>query len=144
MEQYQIEILQRLREKRKTYLDMVKYCTEGTYILNNTLYPELSKEGYEFDNYCGENETFYDEDWNEIDREEAERLWNEEKTVHEEYDEIYQYFVIHSQDAEFFKTYTNELVIYCDELDLYLLCVKHYGTSWDYVPANWKELPKEE
>ena len=28
--------------------------------------------------------------------------------------------------------------MYNEELDLYILCVTHCGTGWDYVQANWK------
>jgi hypothetical protein len=31
-----------------------------------------------------------------------------------------------------------------DDLDLYLLCVKHWGTAWCGVSANWKEIEDKE
>ena len=35
-------------------------------------------------------------------------------------------------------------VVYNDELDLYLLCVTHFGTMWSGVPSNWKSLEELE
>ena len=54
-----------------------------------------------------------------------------------QYDEVYQYYIIDSADR--FEQYTNELIIYNEDLNLYILCVRHYGTSWEYVSANWKK-----
>ena len=120
-------------ETRPTYRKMVEFCTENI-ILNNYIVPELSKKGYLFDTYCGEDSTYYNEDGEEITHEEYEEQWDD--GAYSQYDEVYQYYIIDSPDR--FEMYTNELIIYNEELDLYILCVKHYGTSWDYVHANWK------
>ena len=113
-----IELLKELREKRTNYREMINFCCDGM-ILNNDIIQELSKsDSYYFDVFCGLD---YDE---------------EEDT----YTEVYQYYIINYQDAERLAEYTNELVYYNEALDLYILGVTHWGTSWDYVPANWKEL----
>lgn len=113
-----IELLRELREKRTNYREMIQFCCDGM-ILNNDIIAELSKsDSYYFDVFCGLN---YDE---------------EEDT----YTEVYQYYIINYQDAERLAEYTNELVYYNEALDLYILGVTHWGTSWDYVPSNWKEL----
>lgn len=45
----------------------------------------------------------------------------------------------------FFETYCgSECTYYNNDLDLYMLCVKHWGTAWCGVPANWKEIEEEE
>ena len=62
----------------------------------------------------------------------------------DEYVDIYQQYIITSQDAERLAEYTNEIVVYNDELDLYLLCVTHFGTMWSGVPSNWKSLEELE
>lgn len=49
------------------------------------------------------------------------------------YYEIFQYFLI--SDPSFAMNHTDELIFYDNELDLYILGVTHFGTSWDYVPA---------
>lgn len=110
------ELLKELREKRKSYRDMIKFCCDGM-ILNNDIIQELSKHGFYFDIFCGID---YDED-------------------EDTYSEVYQYYIINYQDAERLAEYTNELVYYNEALDLYILGVTHWGTSWDYVPSNWKE-----
>lgn len=114
---YNKEFLKELKENRKTYSDMIDFCCDDL-ILNNYIMEELSKNGYYFDLYCG---TDYDEE-------------------NDTYFDIYQYFIISERDAERLSEYTNEIVFYNEQLDLYLLAVTHVGMRWDYVPANWKEL----
>lgn len=47
--------------------------------------------------------------------------------------EIYQYYIISDNGAEFLENYTDELVFYNEKLDMYLWGITHFGTSWDYV-----------
>ena len=49
------------------------------------------------------------------------------------YDEVFQYYIISDNGAEILKEWTNELVWYNSELDMYVWGVTHWGTSWDYV-----------
>ena len=53
-------------------------------------------------------------------------------------DEVYQWYIISDNGASILKDWTNEIVYYNDELDLYLWGVTHYGTSWDYVLTDIK------
>ena len=46
--------------------------------------------------------------------------------------EIFQYFIVDNNGAEILEE-CNEIVYYCETLDLYMWCVTHWGTSWDYV-----------
>lgn len=62
----------------------------------------------------------------EAEKEELEEQENE-------YPEIFQYFIISDNGADILKDYTNEIVYYCETLDVYIWGVTHYGTSWDYV-----------
>ena len=78
--------------------------------------PELSAKGFYFDDYCGSR---YDEE-------------------NDEYVDIYQQYIITSQDAERLAEYTNEIVFYNETLDMYVLGVTHWGTSWDYVLTDIK------
>lgn len=52
-----------------------------------------------------------------------------------EYIEIYQWFVsdCSDSDVEYLEETFGLLFTYSDLLDCYILCVNHYGTSWDYV-----------
>ena len=54
------------------------------------------------------------------------------------YEEIFQYFIISDNGAEILKDYTNEIVFYNEELDMYVWGVTHYGTSWSYVLTDIK------
>lgn len=49
------------------------------------------------------------------------------------YDEIFQYFIISDNGAEILQYWTNEIVFYNEELDMYVWGVTHWGTGWDYV-----------
>lgn len=48
-------------------------------------------------------------------------------------EDIYQFYIITEYGAEFLMEYTDEIVFYNDELDMYLWGITHFGTSWDYV-----------
>lgn len=51
----------------------------------------------------------------------------------EDYIEIYQYYIITPSGAKFLEEFTDEIVYYHEELDMYLWGITHFGTSWDYV-----------
>lgn len=51
-------------------------------------------------------------------------------------DEVYQFYIITEYGATFLTEYTDEIVYYNDELDMYLWGITHFGTSWDYVLTN--------
>lgn len=52
--------------------------------------------------------------------------------------EIFQYFIIDSNGADILSTYTDEFIYYCEDLDIYIWGVTHWGTSWDYVLTDIK------
>lgn len=54
------------------------------------------------------------------------------------YLEVYQYYIITDSGARFLSDYTDELVFYNEELDMYLWGITHFGTSWDYVLTDIK------
>lgn len=114
------EVLERLKVTRTTYKDMIDFCCDNL-VLNNDIMPALISKGFYFDI---ENGTDYDEE-------------------EDYYYDVYQYFIIDSGDAERLTEYTNELVYYCEELDMYILGVCHFGTPWNGVPANWKDDDNE-
>lgn len=47
--------------------------------------------------------------------------------------EVFQWFIIDSAGVDILKRWTDEIVVYSSELDIYLWGVTHYGTSWNYV-----------
>lgn len=46
--------------------------------------------------------------------------------------EIFQYYLIKENDLKLVEQ-LNEPILYCEELDQYILGVTHWGTGWDYV-----------
>ena len=114
------EFFENLKAERTTYKDMIDFCCDNL-VMNNSIMQELTAKGFYFDI---ENGTDY----------------NEEEDY---YYEVYQYFIISFLDAERLKEYTNELVYYCEELDLYILGVCHLGTPWSGVEPNWKDEIEE-
>lgn len=55
-----------------------------------------------------------------------------------EYHEIYQWYIITSAGAQFLEDYTDEIVYYHEEMDMYIWGITHFGTSWDYVLTDIK------
>ena len=51
------------------------------------------------------------------------------------YTEIFQWFISDctESDVEYLEKYFDLKFTYSDMLDCYILCVTHFGTSWDYV-----------
>lgn len=52
------------------------------------------------------------------------------------YLEVYQYYIITDSGAKFLADYTDEIVYYHEDLDMYLWGITHFGTSWDYVLSD--------
>jgi hypothetical protein len=55
------------------------------------------------------------------------------------YVDIYQYYLTDCNDRDVLfleKSFSGMNFAYCHELGLYVLCVTHYGTGWDYVPVD--------
>lgn len=52
--------------------------------------------------------------------------------------EVFQCYIISRQGAEILQEWTNEIVYYNEQLDMYVWGVTHWGTSWDYVLTNIK------
>ena len=67
----------------------------------------------------------------QIDILESERY--ELEMEQDEQPEIYQFYIISDSGAELLKDYTNEIVFYNSDLDMYVWGVTHFGTSWSYV-----------
>ena len=101
-----------LENNRVDYRAMVEAFTDGAYILNNNIIN--AADDYEI--YCGVD---YDEET-------------------DTYSNIYQWYIIPENAADYFAEYTDEIVYYSELLDIYLLAVTHYGTSWDYVLTSYE------
>lgn len=68
----------------------------------------------------------------------AETLEDWEIVTGEFEEAIYQDYIISEYGYEFLKEYTDEIVFYNEKLDIYIWCVTHFGTSWDYVLTDIK------
>ena len=66
-----------------------------------------------------------------------ETFWDNCRFDLEEGDEIFQFFLTNctESDVEFLEEHFGLLFAYSELLDLYVLCVNHYGTHWDSVPC---------
>ena len=56
----------------------------------------------------------------------------------DDYEEIYQYFIIDDNLANRLINNTHEIIYYHNKLDIYILGVQHYGTSWNYILTDFK------
>lgn len=52
--------------------------------------------------------------------------------------EVYQYFIIDNCGYSVLTEYTDEIIYYDSELDVYVWGVTHCGTSWSYVLTDIK------
>lgn len=89
-----------------------------------------------FDNVEGGELYWYeDDDGNELTEEEVEELgW---ENVNQIDHDIYQYYLIDNMLAHSLMNHTDNIVMYSDKLDLYVLGVTHCGTSWSYVAEDF-------
>ena len=51
---------------------------------------------------------------------------------------VFQDYLISEKGYEFLSEYTDELVFYNENLDLYIWSITHFGTAWDYVLTDIK------
>lgn len=65
-------------------------------------------------------------------------LYDEDGDGNEIVTDIYQWFLsdCSKSDVEYLEQTFGLLFSYSDLLDCYVLCVPHYGTSWDYVTVE--------
>ncbi len=120
--------------KREKENGCITYSTLADYVGNLVLCNNMNDRLYNtLDLESGETEEYFNEDGDEISKEEYERLENDGKECSCEPIEIYQYYIIGYSGANFLKQFTDEIVFYDNELDIYVWGITHCGTSWDYV-----------
>lgn len=83
---------------------------------------------------------------NIVNLEPYEELWDNMQNGYEDI-EIYQYYVCNLTEFEKEKLLEYGIILsYSNVLDVDVLCVDHFGTSWDYVMTdikwtdNWDEM----
>ena len=92
------------------YLTLSKIV--GDCIMNNSIVPYIGFYEWEVVNGCEENE----EGWYEV----------------------YQYYIITDAGYRCLSDYTDEIVYYHNDLDMYVWGITHFGTSRDYVLTDIK------
>ena len=113
----------------KGYLDYrALACVVGDLILNNRL---MTFEEFYWELVSGQDQYVVDKDGNECDPD------SDEYYGVYVYD-VYQTYIISERGYDFLSRNTDEIVYYCEELDIYLCGITHFGTSWDYVLTNIK------
>lgn len=100
----------------------------GDCVMANSLRAELS-DNYEFELVNGESECCYKHET----KEECEK---ESDICEYESHDIYQEYVISQNSAEYLQRNTNEIIFYCEKLNIYLWGITHWGTSWSHVFTN--------
>ena len=68
----------------------------------------------------------------------AETMMDWEIVTGEFKDMIFQDYIISEYGYKFLEEYTDEIVYYHQQLDMYLWGITHFGTSWDYVLTDIK------
>ena len=117
-------------------------------VLNNSIMEELQNAGFYFEQESGfiDNSEAIEELQEQIDELEAmdeitEETQEQIDSLQEQIDEleneetsgeIYQYFIVSDNGARILEEY-NEIVFYCEAVDMYIWGVTHWGPSWDYV-----------
>lgn len=76
------------------------------------------------------NNTIWEKGW-QLGEWEMVNGWPEEDDVYDQ--EVYQWYIVSDGGAELLQYWTDEVLYYHEELDIYLWGVTHWGTSWDYV-----------
>lgn len=91
---------------RNGYIDYRTFANAFDCVLNNNVISFAERNGEYFDLVSGN----YDEE-----------------------SEVFQWYIVSDSGAELIKEYEVGILYYCDELDMYLWGITHYGTSWDHV-----------
>ena len=84
------------------------------------------------------------EDYSIYDNMEYERDEENEENEDDEYPEIYQWFIVEPHGYWFEQYKENFIMTYSDKLNVWILCVDHFGTGWSYVATDVKIIDEEE
>lgn len=123
------ELLKRLREEKRSYSEMVEWCTDSLVLANYYVDNLAKREIFLFDCLESGDAYRYYYEGEEITKEEANKLAERGEYIDEEFEEFYQFYIIDPSGAERFSDYTNETIFYIEEDDIYILAVSHFGTA---------------
>lgn len=100
--------------KEHGFLDYDTFSRAFNHILNNSIFELGQGIGYGWELVNG-----------------LDFDYEEEEIIEEP--EVFQWYIVSDSGAQIIQDYTNEILYYHDELDIYLWGVTHWGTGWDYV-----------
>ena len=100
--------------KEHGFLDYDTFSRAFDHVLNNSIFELGQGIGYGWELVNGLD----------FDYEEEEII---------EKPEVLQWYIVSDSGAQIIQDYTNEILYYHDELDIYLWGVTHWGVGWDYV-----------
>ncbi len=125
-----------LQDKRLSYRTL---ANAFDCVLNNNIIKATSNIGY-WDIVNGSLVSYiHNDDYTEITEEEYEELsYEAQQKYYKQADEVFQFFIISDCGYNLLSYYTDELVFYNEELNMYVWGIKFYGTSWDYVSTEIK------
>lgn len=106
--------------KEHGFLDYNTFSRAFDHVLNNSIFEFGQGIGYGWELVNG-----FDFDYEEEYEEEKEEIIKEP--------EVFQWYIVSDSGAQIIQDYTNEILYYHDELNIYLWGVTHCGTGWDYV-----------
>jgi predicted nuclease with TOPRIM domain len=128
-------------------VDYRTFAKAFNHVLANGLMEALEADGHYFEMISGwvDNSEEIEEienrinELNEIEeltdeqREELEKLESELDELNDEQERIPEIFQFYVVDNDTLLQENNEIVFYCEDLDLYIWGVTHFGSGWDYV-----------
>ena len=132
--------------KKHNRVDYATFAKSFDAVLNNEIITFVTKAGYYFELVSGNTDWDYEIEQlqNELDElpcdcmkykkimAQIEEL-EEQKSCYDNA-EVFQWYIIDDFGASQLEYWLpNEIVYYCEELDMYLWGVTHFGTSWSYV-----------
>lgn len=100
--------------KEHGFLDYDTFSRAFDHVLNNSIFELGQSIGYGWELVNG-----------------LDFDYEEEEIIEEP--EVFQWYIVSDSGAQIIQDYTNEILYYHDELDIYLWGVTHCGTGWDYV-----------
>lgn len=100
--------------KEQGFLDYDTFSRAFDHVLNNSIFELGQGIGYGWELVNG-----------------LDFDYEEEEIIEEP--EVFQWYIVSDSGAQIIQDYTNEILYYHDELDIYLWGVTHWGTGWDYV-----------
>lgn len=110
------------------FVDYATLAKSFDAVLNNNVIQRTTEHAMFWDIANGDEYRYYNDDGDEITRDEYDENGGSEECV-----EVYQYYIISENGFSILSELTDEIVWYSEDLDMYVWGVTHWGTSWDYV-----------